>query len=61
MRRSSISCLDVVLGPPLTAHRLHVELLESLLQPFERGRVGAEYPFEQGGEERRTVENAGVA
>ena len=51
---------DVLLGAVAT-HRLDVELLEALLQPLERPRVGGEDPFQQGGEEGRTVEHAGAA
>ena len=51
---------DVVLGLTVAAHGLHVELLEALLEPFERGRVGAEHPFEQRGEEGGPVDDAGV-
>lgn len=52
---------DVLLGPALAAHRLNVEFLEALFQPVEGTRVGAEHPFEQGCDEGRTVEHAGVA
>jgi hypothetical protein len=47
--------LDVPLDT-LPSHRLDVELLEALLQPLERPRIGVEYPFQQGGEKGRTVE-----
>ena len=45
----------------VAAHRLDVELLQPLLDPLERRRVGPEHPLEQRGEEAGAVERAGVA
>ena len=57
-RRSSATSLRISISrsmcfgsPPLTAHRLDVELLQPLLDPLERGRIRTEDPLQQGGEE----------
>ena len=45
----------------VSAHRLDVELLQPVLDPLERRRIGTEHPLEQRGEEAGAVQRAGVA
>jgi hypothetical protein len=39
----------------IASHRVHVEFLETLLDSLERRRIGAQYPFEQRGQEARAI------
>jgi hypothetical protein len=50
-----------VLVGSLAAHGLDIKVLQALLDSLERGRVGPEHPFEQGGEETGAVQRTGIA